>query len=197
MINEQAMPNDINIRDAIKFEYAKCAKDPVYFMRKYCMIQHPLKGRILFNLYKFQEDTLRELQQYDYNIILKSRQLGISTVAAGYSMWMMNFHNDKNILVIATNQNTAKILVTKIRFMYQHLPSWMKEGVVEDNKLSLKLKNGSQVKAVASSESAGRGESISLLLIDECLTFDTEITVKNTETNEIKQIKIGDLYNEL
>ena len=47
-----------NIKQIIKQEYIKCAKDPVYFMRKYCYIQHPQRGRILFNLYPFQEKVL-------------------------------------------------------------------------------------------------------------------------------------------
>lgn len=164
---QEKLPDDIDLRAVVRSEYQKCFTDPVYFMRKYCMIQHPVKGRMLFNLYSFQEDTLRDLQTHDYNIVLKSRQLGISTVAAGYACWLMTFFEDKNVLVIATTQDVSKNLVTKVRFMYQNLPSWLREPFVEDNKLSLKLKNGSQIKAVASSENSGRSEAISLLLIDE------------------------------
>ena len=46
-----------------------------------------------------------------YNIILKARQLGISTLSAGYSLWLMLFHNDQNVLVIATGKDTAKNLM--------------------------------------------------------------------------------------
>ena len=42
-----------DIKRIIAQEYIKCAKDPAYFMRKYCHIQHPTRGRILFNLYPF------------------------------------------------------------------------------------------------------------------------------------------------
>ena len=31
---------DKNIKQVIKREYLKCAKDPIHFMRKYCTIQH-------------------------------------------------------------------------------------------------------------------------------------------------------------
>ena len=68
-----------NIKQIIKQEYLKCIKDPVYFMKKYCWIQHPTRGRIQFNLYKFQEGVLKLLNKHDRSIILKSRQLGIST----------------------------------------------------------------------------------------------------------------------
>ena len=129
-----------NIRDIIKQEYVKCASDPVYFMKKYAKIQHPVRGKILFELWDFQEDVLKDFQNERYNICLKSRQLGISTLIAGYSLWLMLFQTDQNILVIATKQETAKNLVTKVRVMYDNLPSWLKTSVVEDNKLSLRFK---------------------------------------------------------
>ena len=156
-----------NIKQIIKQEYLKCAKDPVYFMKKYCMIQHPTRGRIQFNLYPFQEGVLNLLNKNDRSIILKSRQLGISTLSAGISLWMMIFQKDKAILVVATKQDTAKNLVTKVKFMYDNLPSWLQIGFTENNKLALRLKNGSQVKAVSAASDAGRSEAISLLIVDE------------------------------
>jgi hypothetical protein len=75
-------------------------------------------------------------------------------------------------LVIATKQEVAKNLVTKVRVMYELLPSWLKGGALEDNKLSLKLQNGSQIKAIASSPDAGRSEALSLLIFDEAAFID-------------------------
>ena len=169
------MPEQQNIKDIIRQEYVKCATDPAHFMKKYCMIQHPTRGRIQFNLYPFQEKVLHQFQKHDYSIVLKSRQLGISTLVAGFSLWMMIFHKDKNILCIATKQDTAKNMVTKVRFMYENLPSWLKgaEKPLENNKLLLKLPNGSQVKAVSAAGDAGRSEAVSLLLIDEAAFIDS------------------------
>src|SRR5210317_1275814 len=114
------------LKQIIRQEYVKCVKDPVHFMKKYCYIQHPQRGRILFHLYPFQETSIKHFQENDYSIILKSRQLGISTLAAGYSLWLMLFHKDKNILCIATKQETARNMVTKVKFMYDNLLSWLK-----------------------------------------------------------------------
>src|SRR6056300_1114010 len=156
-----------NLRQIIQQEYIKCAADPVHFMKKYCFIQHPQRGRIPFNLYPFQEKVLQLFQENPYSIILKSRQLGISTLSAGYSLWLMLFHKDKNVLCIATKQETARNMVTKVKFMYDNLPSWLKIPADENNKLSLRLNNGSQIKATSASSDAGRSEAVSLLLIDE------------------------------
>ena len=132
-----------DLKAIIRQEYIKCAQDPAHFMKKYCNIQHPQRGRVLFNLYPFQEKTLHLLRDNPYSIILKSRQLGISTLSAGYSLWMMLFHKDKNVLCIATKQETARNMVTKVKFMYDNLPSWLKISADENNKLSLRLSNGS------------------------------------------------------
>ena len=161
-----------SLKNIIRDEYIKCASNPVHFMKKYCYIQHPKKGKILFHLYPFQEQSLTQLKEHDYNIILKSRQLGISTLTAGYALWLMTFHQDKNILVIATTQEVAKNLVTKVRVMYENLPSWLKPNAIEDNKLSLRFKNGSQIKAVSSATTSGRSEALSLLIIDEAAFID-------------------------
>ena len=156
-----------NIKQIIQQQYMMCAKDPVFFMRNYCYIQHPKRGKIKFNLFKFQEESLSELRDNRYNVILKSRQLGISTLAAGFALWSMLFAEDFNVLVIATTQEVAKNLVTKVRVMHENLPSWLKGTVEADNKLSLKFKNGSQIKAVSSATTGARSEALSLLIVDE------------------------------
>jgi len=171
------MSQDIKYREIIKQEYKKCFQDPVYFMKKYCVIQHPTKGKISFNLYPYQEDTLRAFKDHDYSIILKSRQLGISTLCAAYALWLMTFYSDKNVMVLATKQEVAKNLVTKVRVMYENLPSWLKSIAIEDNKLSLRFKNGSQIKAVTSSSDSGRSEALSLLIVDECAFIDNIDTI--------------------
>ena len=161
-----------DIKKIIAQEYLKCAKDPAYFMRKYCFIQHPTRGRILFNLYPFQEKALHLFRDNQYIITLKSRQLGISTLASAYSLWLMIFHKDKNVLALATTQATARNLVTKTMFMYDQLPKWLKLPALEKNKLSLRLKNGSKITAKSSNADAARSEAVSLLLIDEAAFID-------------------------
>jgi hypothetical protein len=156
-----------SLKEIIKQEYKKCATDPVYFMKKYCYIQHRDRGRILFALFKFQEKVLKEFAAHRYNIILKSRQLGISTLTAAFALHLMLFNSDKNIIVIATTQDVAKNLVDIVRFMYDNLPSWLRIEATELNKLNIKLINGSQIKAKSSAGDSARSEASSLLIVDE------------------------------
>ena len=156
-----------SLQDIIREEYKKCLTDPVYFMRKYVKIQHPIRGTIAFDLYPFQAKTLEEFANHDFNIVLKSRQMGISTLVAAYSLWLMIFHKDKNVLIISIKQEVSKEIVSKVRFANDALPSWLKVECKEDNRLSLKLANGSNIVATSSSTSAGRSQALSLLILDE------------------------------
>jgi len=157
----------LSFQDIIKEEYKKCAASPVYFMKHYVKIQHPIRGTIFFNLYQFQEQTLQDFADYKFNIILKSRQMGISTLVAAYSLWTMIFNKDKNILLISLKQEDAKEVITKVRFANENLPTWLKVKCLEDNRLSLKLANGSSIKAASTTKKSGVGQALSLLIIDE------------------------------
>ena len=106
-------------------EILKSGKDPVYFINNYCRISHPMKGLITFKTYPYQDDLLTDFNDYRFNIILKARQLGISTITAAYCVWMMLFHRDKNVLVMATKFGTASNLVKKVKAMMKNLPPWI------------------------------------------------------------------------
>lgn len=149
-------------------EILKSGKDPSYFLQNYAKISHPLHGLIPFKTYNFQDDLLNDFNDYRFNVILKARQLGISTITAGYIVWLMMFHRDKNVLVMATKFGTAANLVKKVKAIVEHLPQWLKITDIKiDNRTSFELQNGSQIKASSTSYDAGRSEALSLLVIDE------------------------------
>ena len=109
-------------------EIIKCGKEPLYFINSYVKIQHPERGTISFDTYPFQDVLLKDFNDYRFNIILKARQLGISTITAGYVVWMLLFHRDKNVLVMATKFSTAGNLVNKVKKIMKNLPDWIQIG---------------------------------------------------------------------
>ncbi len=184
-------------RQAIVAEILKCGKDPTYFMKKYCKIQHQLRGLIPFDTYDFQDDCVRDFQKNRFNIILKSRQLGLSTVSAAYVVWYAIFKKDKNILVIATKLNTAINFIKKVKTMLDGLPLWLLLTKFEPTKQSIRFDNGSTITAVPTSPDAGRSEALALLVVDECVTGDALIEIRNIETNEIKVVSMSSFYDQV
>ena len=160
-------------KDEIVKEILKSGKDPAYFINNYCKISHPMRGLIPFKTYGFQENLLDDFNDYRFNIILKARQLGMSTTVAAYIVWMMLFHRDKNILVMATKFTTAANLVKKVKAIIRNVPEWIQIADISiDNRTSFELSNGSQIKASSTSADAGRSEALSLLVIDEAAHVD-------------------------
>jgi len=155
-------------KQEITKEIIKCGKEPAYFIDSYARISHPMHGLIPFKLYDYQEQLVNEFNDYRFSVILKARQLGISTITAAYITWLMMFHRDKNVLVMATKFSTAGNLVKKVKAIVKNLPPWIKiANVSVDNRTSFELTNGSQIKASSTSPDAGRSEALSLLVVDE------------------------------
>jgi hypothetical protein len=158
-------------------EIIKCGKDPNYFFKNYLKIQHPVRGLIPFDTYDFQDDCIDQFIENRFNIVLKSRQLGLSTLVAAYSVWMAIFQREKNILIIATKLAVAQNFIIKVKTMIRSLPKWlMIPEIVANNKQVIQFSHGSQIKAIPTSEDAGRSEALSLLIVDEAAfvrNFDT------------------------
>jgi hypothetical protein len=158
-------------------EIIKCGKDPNYFFKNYVKIQHPVKGLIPFNMFPFQEGCVEDFNEHRFNIVLKSRQLGLSTLVAAYSVWMAIFKKEKNILIIATKLKVAQNFIIKVKTMIKSLPKWLLlPEIVSNNKQEIMFSHGSQIKAIPTSEDAGRSEALSLLIVDEAAfvrNFDT------------------------
>jgi len=184
-------------RQAQVAEIIKCGKNPVYFMKKYCVIQHQLRGLIPFETYDFQDDCVKSFQEHRFNIILKSRQLGLSTVTAAYAVWFAIFKKDKNILVIATKLATAINFIKKVKTIVDNIPPWLLLTKFEPTKQAIRFTNGSSITAIPTSPDAGRSEALALLIVDECVTGDTCIEILDTRTNEIKKVSMSALYNTL
>jgi len=149
-------------------EIVKCGKDPSYFLKNYARISHPMRGQVLFNTYDYQDRLLQDFVNYRFNSINKGRQLGISTLTAGYIVWLMLYHRDKSIMVMATKFDTAGNLVRKVKSIMKNLPDWIRiANITTDNRTSFELSNGSWIKAASTSGDAGRSEALSLLVLDE------------------------------
>lgn len=90
-----------------------------------------------------------------------------TTTTAAFFLWYILFHDDKVCAILANKAATAREILSRIKLAYEHLPLWLQQGVVEWNKGSIALENGSRVLAAATSSSGIRGYSLSLVFLDE------------------------------
>ena len=148
-------------------ELARCAADPIYFLETYAYIQHPTKGRVKFILFDYQRDLLKCYHENKYSINMLGRQMGKTTVAAGYLLWYAMFVQDSTILIAAHKHTGAQEIMGRIRFIYENLPDHIRAGVTSYNKGSLDFENGSRIVSATTTETTGRGMSLTIVYLDE------------------------------
>lgn len=145
---------------------------PMYFMENFMYIQHPTRGREKFVPYPFQHDLVDSYHNYRKSINMISRQMGKTTVAAGYLLWYAMFIPDSHMLVASNKHDGALEIMQRIRYAYESLPDHIRAGVLAYNKKSLEFDNNSRIAAQTTTGNTGRGMSLSLIYLDEFAFVD-------------------------
>ena len=138
-----------------------------HFVENYFYIQHPVKGKMLFQPFEYQTRLLDAYHNHRFNINMLPRQMGKTTCAAGYLLWYAMFHPDQTILISAHKFTGSQEIMQRIRYAYELCPDYIRSGVVNYNKGSIEFDNGSRIVSTTTTGNTGRGMSISLLYCDE------------------------------
>jgi len=148
-------------------EYLKCADDPVYFIQTYIRIVSLDKGLIPFDMYDFQVDMTRKFHDNRFNIAKLPRQSGKSTIVTSYLLWYVLFNANVNVAILANKAATSREMLQRLQLSYENLPKWLQQGILQWNRGSLELENGSKIMAASTSSSAVRGMSFNVIFLDE------------------------------
>lgn len=151
---------------------------PHYFLERFFHIQHPTKGKLLYSPFDYQRKLIDSYHQHRFNVNLLGRQLGKTTTAAGYLLWFAMFIPDSTILIAAHKYTGAKEIMQRIRYAYELCPDHIRPGVTSYNKESLEFDNGSRIIAQTTTETTGRGMSLSLLYADEFAFVPPNIAIE-------------------
>lgn len=176
-------------------EYIKCASDPLYFIENYAKIVSLDKGIVPFRVYPYQRRIVEAFHENRKIIAKIGRQLGKSSIIAAYFAWYLLFNDNKTAVILGNKQSTAIEIFGRVQFVIENVPQWLQQGVVEWNKKSLVLENGSRCVAAATSPSACRSMSINLILVDEFAFLGTALanefiasvfpTISSSKTSKI------------
>lgn len=148
-------------------EYIKCSRDPLHFVQNHVKIVTLDEGLVQFRPWDFQQDMLQKVHDNRFIICKFPRQTGKSTTIISYLLHYVLFNSDVRVAILANKQATAIELLSRLKIAYEHLPTWLQQGVEEWNKGSIELENGSKIIASATSSSAVRGGSFNMIFLDE------------------------------
>ena len=173
-------PDQYNFAEIMEeLEWRKCfpdSKDPdvllegfVYFCENYWHIRHPEHGRITFEMFEAQLETVKSWLNTRYSLILKARQIGFSTLVATFAFWNTVGYSDRPILMLSRTEREAIKLLQKAKYGQQFLPEWMKfrAGPYNATQTKMEFANGSFIESLPSASDPARGESAWLIIVDE------------------------------
>lgn len=153
-------------------EYIKCRDDIFYFAQNYMKVVTTDGDEVLLELYDYQKEIIQSYLDHRGTIVNTSRQVGKTTVVTAIVLHYVLFNKNRRAAILANKEETAKGILERIQFAYERLPHWLQQGIVTWNKLDMTLENGSKIFTAATSSSAIRGKSVSLLYIDEAAHID-------------------------
>ena len=140
---------------------------PHYFLDNFFYIQHPVKGQLRYEAFEYQRRLIDSYHDHRFNVNLLPRQTGKTTTAAGYLLWFAMFIPDSTILIAAHKYTGAQEIMNRVRYAYELCPDHIRCGATSYNKQSIEFDNGSRIVAQTTTETTGRGMSLSLLYADE------------------------------
>ena len=165
------MAKQITDKKELLLEYARCSQDFCYVIESYFeTFDKTREGYVPFELFDGQRKLVANYKKHRFNLVLKYRQAGISTVTAAYSAVLTAFASPdrpEKVLILANKQETAIEFQNKIINFIKQLPDWVNVSFDKSSQKHVRLSNGSEIKAVATSQDALRGYTPTVLLIDE------------------------------
>lgn len=156
-------------------EYVKCRDDISYFVRNYMKITHVDDGLVPFEMWPFQDELLHHLVDNRFSIVNTARQVGKTTTTVAFLLHYILFNDYKSVGILANKGATAREILSRLQLAYEHLPYWLQQGVIEWNKGSIELENGSSILAASTSSATVRGYSFSTIFVDEAAFVSTNI----------------------
>ena len=149
IINESVWIKDLNVGD-----YILTKDGPEQVVSIY-------KAPYKLSMYDLSIDS--QEHRYYTNDILSHN----TTTVSAFLSWMLIFHADRNILVVANKEDTAIEIVDKITNIFKGLPYFLKPGCINFGKTGLRLENGSRIISSATTNTASIGFTIHCILLDE------------------------------
>lgn len=122
--------------------------------------------KVPFILTPEQREFVEGLQKF--NIVLKSRQLGLSVCTVGLAIRQCIVYPNSACLLVSHDQKSCTAIFDKLKQQFESLPSWLKPKTIANNRQEIKMQNGSKITCTcAGNKDVGRGDTLHLVHLSE------------------------------
>jgi hypothetical protein len=135
-------------------------------------LTHPMYGLVGCKPLEYQKNLLDEYEKDRITLVLKSRQMGITTLNAIYALWYVFTRPNSNIGFYGIHLTHGIHWLDLVREIYKSLPINKKLDIKTWNKTQITFKNDSQICIL--NQDRTRGLSLDFVIFDE-LAFHIDI----------------------
>lgn len=151
----------------------KIVADPVLWTRYFVNIVNKEGRKVAFEPTYHQKVLAMNFGKF--NIVAKSRQLGITSWAIAYSLYLTHTEPDTVCMIMSYSIDTVDLVFKKLKAMYEDLSPAVKIKDVANNRKELILENRSRIICcVCGSKDAARGATLRYVHLTEVSSMDDD-----------------------
>lgn len=126
-----------------KQKLMKIMNDPILWIENFVRIVDKKGNLVAFKLNPQQKYIMKNKGKF--NICLKSRQLGITSVALAYSLYLAITRPNCTCMIMSYSLDSANNIFEKLKQMYSDLPDFVRLETIANNRKELKFVNNSRI----------------------------------------------------
>jgi len=150
----------------LKEKLQRIMNDPVLWIETFVQIPDKTGRVVPFKLNPQQKYLLRNMGKF--NIVLKARQLGLSSVMFGYALYITHTKANSTCLLMAHSMDGVRDIFKKLKAQYNNMHSCVKLKTTSNNRTELSFTNGSQIICcTCGSKDVARGSTLQFAHLSE------------------------------
>lgn len=147
--------------------------NPMLWLKNFVKIVDNEGNLIPFQVNSEQEHFINNMDKF--NIILKSRQLGMTTLSLGLMLYYASTIPYSNYLMLSYDGESVQNIFERLKQMYETIPDKIKTKQTRNNKTELVLSNGSRISVkVAGTKELGRSFTCQMIHCSELAFWSEE-----------------------
>lgn len=158
-------------------KFIKVWSNPVLFINNFLKIADKNGNIVPFKLNPIQKDFINNMDSY--NIILKSRQLGMSVVICALAIYYSVTEANCTCMLLSHNDESTRAIFNKLKNIYNSIPSALRPKLIRNNRSELQLSNGSIIScSTLGRTDKGRGNTCKLIHLSEFAFVNSDVANK-------------------
>ena len=126
-----------------KEKLCRIMADPILWIEAFVKIVDKKGNLVPFKFNPQQKYIMRNKNKF--NICLKSRQLGITSVALAFSLYTAITKPNSTCMIMSYSLDSANNIFEKLKQMYNDLPDCIRLETIANNRKELKFVNNSRI----------------------------------------------------